>query len=432
MISGLGLSRKAPKVSLLTLMLLMSATTSVLAYSDPQSTPSGDDGNAYSSIVGDAPVELAEELLSLMEASRAQVIASLNQLSDDGFAIPEASLELLRSGDEAAGEAFRYMEAGDYQSVVDRATEALQLYGEAIRLALCADQEAAEEDGGVNAALVGLKERIERGYSFSSELNATMQALSEMGLDVSFVQFLLETASEHLEHAAALLDEADLEAVESELAMAEACLEAAFELLQAINGEVTVEKAAKFLEKSEERVQKLEERITKLLGNISLTQDDAALLGDSFDDAQAKNREIRALIEGGELDTAVAEFDEVSRYIDRILAMLERYDSGKSNNLKRIEKIETMSSLLGEAIESLNDQGVDISQLGGKVEEVSGKIEEAIESLTEDDVEGADTLIDEAEDMVDEVDDTVSDLKKNSKEGHQKGGKDDGPRGGQG
>ena len=175
---------------------------------------------------------------------------------------------------------------------------------------------------------------------------------------------------------------------------------------------------------------KLEERITTIVGNLSLTQDDFNLLGDTFDDVQAKNRDITSLLEEGELDTVVDEFDEVSRYIDRVLSMLDRYDSGKSNSLK---KIEMKHSYLEEAIESLSVQGVNVSQLGDKVEEADEKIEDAVESLTnDDDDETTGTLIDEAEDLVEEVDDTIDELKKKPKSNNGKKGNDEKPSGNEG
>lgn len=427
MIRRLGPSRTVPKVSLLTLMLLVSVATGVFVYSDPRTTLSQDEDPSDSFIIGDSPFELAEELLSLLGASHAQVRAALDQLVDEGVVIPEATEDVLRSGEEAAAVAYYYLEIGDYQSAIDKAMEALQLFGEAMQIAMGAEQALADECEG-DTRLVELQVRIEREYSFLFELRNTTYLLGEKGLDISDVQALLEKASEYLESASTLLEGGGLEAVESELSMAEVYLDAALKLLQIINEDAKLDKASKFLAKSEERVQKLEERITTMAGNLSLTQDDFDLLGDTFDGVQAKNRDIKSLLEEGELDTVVDEFDEVSRYVDRVLSMLDRYDSSKSNSLKKIEKIEMKYSYLEEAIESLSVQGVNVSQLGDKVEEADEKIEDAVESLTnDDDDETTSTLIGEAEDLVEEVDDTVNELKKKSKVNNGKKGNDDKP-----
>ena len=418
----LGLSLTRPKASLLTLMLLVSVATGVFVYSDPRTTLSQDEDPSDPFNMGDSTFELAEELLSLLGASHAHVRAALDRLVDEGVVIPEATEDVFRSGEEAAAAAYYYMGIGDYQSVIEKATEALQLFGDAIQIAVEAGQAPTEDEGEGDATLVELQVRIERGYSFLFELYDTACQLGEKGLDISDVQTLLEKASEHLESASILLEEGSLEAVEFELAMAEVYLDEALKLLQIINEDAKLEKASKFLTKSEERVQKLEERITTMVGNFSLTQEDIDLLGDSFDYALVKNRDIKTLIEEGDLDTALVEFEEVSRYIDKVLSMLDRYDSSKSNNLKKIEKIETKHSYLEEAVESLGVQGVNVSQLGDKVEEADEKIEDAIESLTNDDDDlttGA--LIDEAEDLVEEVDDTICKLKKPKSNNGNKG-----------
>ena len=104
MISRLGLSRAAPKVSLLTLMLLISGATSVFVYPDPQTTLSRNEDPYYPST--DGPFELAQQILSLLEASRAQVSAALDRLVDEGVVIPEAAEDVFRMGEEAKAQAY--------------------------------------------------------------------------------------------------------------------------------------------------------------------------------------------------------------------------------------------------------------------------------------------------------------------------------------
>ena len=104
MISRLGLSRAAPKVSLLTLMLLISGATSVFVYPDPQTTLSRNEDPYYP--LTDGPFELAQQILSLLEASRALVSAALDRLVDEGVVIPEAAEDVFRMGEEAKAQAY--------------------------------------------------------------------------------------------------------------------------------------------------------------------------------------------------------------------------------------------------------------------------------------------------------------------------------------
>jgi hypothetical protein len=100
MTSRPGLSRKAPKVSLLTLMLLIIGATSVFVYPDPQTTLSPYEDPFYPST--DGPFELAQQILSLLEASHDQVSASLDGLVDEGVVIPEGAEDVFGRGSRSS------------------------------------------------------------------------------------------------------------------------------------------------------------------------------------------------------------------------------------------------------------------------------------------------------------------------------------------
>ena len=378
MTNGLGLSLTGPKASLLTLMLLLSVATSVFVYSEPIATLSHGEGYPVQSFVGNDPHELALELLSLVEASHTQVRAALDRLADEGVAIPEGVEDVLRYGVRAAEEAFYYMGLGDYQSVIDKATEALQLFGEAIQIAMEAEQPPAWDEGDGDTWIVELHVRIERRFYFLSELNRTTYQLEEE-LNVSVVLVLLEEAYEHLELASTLMEEGGLEAVESELSMAEVCLDEALKLLQAINEEARLEKASKFAETSEKRLDNLEDIVTNMVGEEAYVELNTTEVQETLQNAKNLNKAVKAMIESGDIESATGDLEKVTGLADDVVEMIEDVDEDLGKSLKKVERLEARKSNLEEKIERLGSKGRDTTRFEEQLEGINEELDSEIE-----------------------------------------------------
>jgi HEPN domain-containing protein len=386
--SRLGLSRAALKVSLLTLMLLISGATSVFVYPDPRTTLSPYEDPYYSST--DGPFELAQQILSLLEASYDQVSASLDWLVGEGVVIPEAAEDVFRMGEEATALAYYYVDSGDYGSAIEKATEALQFFGESLQISLEAQQEPTEVEDGVDASIVKLRVRIGRGYSRQSELYETLHQLEENLLDVSDLQvlqftltnFLLEKADEYLESASALLEEGDLEAVESELAMAEVYLNEAFKLLQTISESSKSEKASKFAETSEKRLDKLEDVVTNMVGEEAYAELNKTVVQETLQNAKNVNKAVKTLIESGDIESATGDLEKVKGYADDVVEMIEDVDEDLGKSLKKVERLEAKKSKLEEKIERLGSKGRDTTKFMDQLEGVNEELHSEIEDMS--------------------------------------------------
>ena len=385
----LGLSLTGPKASLLTLMLLVSVATGVFVYSDPRTTLSQDEDPSDPFIMGDSTFELAEELLSLLGASHAHVRAALDRLVDEGVVIPEATEDVLRSGEEAAAVAYYYMVIGDYGSAIEKATEALQLLGESLQIALEAQLETTEVEDGADASIVKLRARIERGNSRQSELYETLRQLEENLLDVSDLQvlqfmltnFLLEKADEYLESASVLLEEGDLVAVESELAMVEVYLDEAFKLLQTISESSKSEKASKFAETSEKRLDKLEDVVTNIVGEEAYAELNTTVVQETLQNAKNVNKAVKTLIEIGEIESATGDLEKVTGYAGDIVEMIEDVDEDLGKSLKKVERLEARKSNLEDKIERLRSKGRDTTRFEEQLEGINEELDSEIEDM---------------------------------------------------
>jgi hypothetical protein len=292
-------------------------------------------------------------------------------------------------GEEATALAYYYMDRGDYKSTIEKATEALQLFGESLQIALEAQQEPTEDEDEADASIVELRVRMERGYSRLSGLFETLRQLEETLLDVSDLQvlrfmltnILLEKADEYLDSASALLDEGDLEAVESELATAEVYLDEAFKLLQIISESAKSKKAAKFAETNAKRLKKLEDIVTSIVGEVAYMELNTTEVQETLENAKNVNKAVKALIESGEIESATGDLEKATGYADDVIEMIEDVDEDLAKSLRKIERLEATKSNLEDKIERLESKGRDTTRFEEKLESVNEELDSAIGDL---------------------------------------------------
>jgi hypothetical protein len=277
---------------------------------------------------------LAEELLSLLDASRSQVEAILEQLDLDGVGLPYEVNDTLSLAEEASSEALLLMEEGLYEEAADRASEALQMI-------LGSNYGATESTLEDNSTVVqGLWDSLERGYSYLREVNDTARRLAEAGVSVSQVDNLLVVAEGRLVNAEDLLSHGDAGAAAEELDSAFQVLDGAMAFMQSLNEELTAEKAADFLANSERRLERLEEEILGLLDPLSIEPDDFDALLQALEDAHLKNRDLKDLLEGGDLGSVLDGFGSLQQSSDGIFDILEDGDKDVAKYLKKAYKVE--------------------------------------------------------------------------------------------
>jgi len=329
--------------SILVLILFFSFSPNPQALADTGDDPGIEPG--VESGAGGNGSALAEEILSLLNASRSQVEAILEQLVLDGAVIPDAVYVSISLAEEAAAEALLLMESGMYPEVSEKATEALQLYGEALQMVLDSNHGALgstlEENSSDPQELWG---SLERGYAYLHEVNDTARKLAEAGFNMSHVCVLLDIAEALLAHTEELLVLGDAEEAESELELAFRVLDSAMTSLQSRNDELTAEKAAGFLVNSERRLERLEEEILNLIDPLSLDPEDFDALMQSLEDAHLKNRDLKDLLEDGNLSSALSGFGVLQRHEGDIFDILDNGDKDVAKYLKKAYKVEVRIS----------------------------------------------------------------------------------------
>jgi tetratricopeptide (TPR) repeat protein len=321
------------------LILFVSFSPSPLAIADSTNDPGVEQWGDPA--VGGNGSELVEELLSLLDASRSQVEAILEQLDFDGVVLPYEVNDTLSLAEEAASEALLLMEEGLHEDAADRASKALQLYGDALQMALGSNYGVTESTPEDNSTEVqGFWGSLERGYAYLREVDDTAQQLAEAGVNVSKVDNHLAAAEGHLVIAEELLLQGDTGDAREELDLAFQFLDGAVAFLQSLNEDLTAEKAAGFLANSERRLERLEEEILRLIDPLSFEPEDFDALMQALEDAHLKNRDLKNLLEGGDLSSVLDGFESLQQSSDGIFDILEDGDKDVAKYLKKAFKVE--------------------------------------------------------------------------------------------
>ena len=138
------------------------------------------------SFMGGAPIVYAQEvdedqvaaetMLSLLTDSEAEVTSLFETIIGDGGTVPEDATDALIDAQELHAEAQTLYELGDYEESIEKATEALNKYGEALTEATPEEPEILEvvetiEIIDLSAAIDLTKDRLEQLEEIARQLN---------------------------------------------------------------------------------------------------------------------------------------------------------------------------------------------------------------------------------------------------------------------
>jgi tetratricopeptide (TPR) repeat protein len=299
--------------------------------------------------------------------------------------------------EESFDEARELNEVNNCKESTAMATDALRLYGEALRLAEKVSVKDPEEDPCEKEIqkTLELKDVLERLYCYLERIRENSEKFEEEGFDVSEVETLIGEAVELLERAEELLSEGKFDEVRVHASRVKDLLNHAMELVQKINEVNKIEKARRFLIETENRLGVMEERITNVLSNLGVSGQVLEAVGSVFLEARAGIEEVQTLLETGEFRTAIHEFKEVFEETQEGLNLVNEFDGDRREFLDRIEKLEAEIGYLAENIEALRDSGIDVSELIFKIGRAKSLIQTIVLKLEEGNLDKAETLVNE-------------------------------------
>ncbi len=131
----------------------------------------------------------------------------------------------------------------------------------------------------------------------------------------------------------------EVEGAEEALESAFMVLDGAMTLMQTLNEDLTSEKTAGFLANSEWRLERLEEEILSLIDPLSFEPEDFDALLKALEDAHLKNRELKDLLEGGDLSAVLSGFEGLQECSDDIFDILGEGDTDTAKYMKKAYKV---------------------------------------------------------------------------------------------
>ena len=232
-----------------------------------------------------------------------------------------------------------------YEETAVRATEALQLYGDVLWMILNSNdgaQEFVTEDGSTD--LPALWATLERRFAYLREVNVTFRKMEESGVDVAHVDALIGEAERCLTQAEEFLQQVDADGAEEALDSAFKFLDSAMAFMKSLNEGLTAKKVEVFLAKSERRYERLEGDIMDLVDSGSFELEDFNAINQTLEDAHLKNRELKDLLEGGNLSTLKGELEGFKEYSDDVFGILDEGDKELAKDLRKAYKSEVKDS----------------------------------------------------------------------------------------
>ena len=367
----------------------------------------------------------AENLLSMLTESEAEVTSLFEQIVGEGGEVQEDAAEALLEAQELHAEAQGLYDEGSYEESVEKATDALNKYGKAITEATPEEPEDPEEPETMTTEeqeetektenMIDITTAIEKARKRITKLDEIATKLTEQGIDVSEANAKLIEASGRLDDI--LLE--DTEGAEELLSDAYSLIGEATGMLKSNGEPIKEEKIELFRNQAMHHVEQLNIKMMRFLEKFGSSEEDSLLM-------QAKYGEISEGL--GAIDTKDG--------LKAAVTQLKWLEKEKRNVGKGTE----VEELLGEdTLESIDDQtkmeskleyywGIvnvmddedpvkaDAFVLLSQVEDLLVEAETAL-------VEGDEDLADEKEEEAEEILENIDDLVGSSGKGKGKGSK---------
>ena len=381
----------------------------------------------------------AENMLSTLTESEAEVISLFETITGDGGTIPEDATEALQEAQEQHAEAQTLYDEGDYEKCIEKATKALNNYGKAINEATPEEPEeqepedpeapeehedseepedmATEQVEEETEKIIGINTAIEKAGNRITKLEKIAAKLADQEIDVAEATALLEEAREILE----TISLEDSEGAEELLSEANALIGEATSLLKK-NGEPIKEaKIEHFRKQALHHVEQLQTKMNRFMNKFGSAEETSSMV-------QTQYGEILAGLEGIDIKDGLKEAVTQLRLLEK-----ETRNVGKGTEVEELLGEEGFESLKGqlkleskldyyqgivEALDAEDPVRVEVEPLLVQVMELLGGAETA---LVEGNADQADEMVEEAEIILDDVEDLLGDYVK----GNSKGPKSD-------
>ena len=365
----------------------------------------------------------AENMLSILTESEAEVTSLFEQIINDGGEVPEDAAEALLEAQELHAEAQGLYDEDSYEETVEKATEALNKYGKAITEATPEEPEDPEEPETMTTEeqeetektenMIDITTAIEKARKRITKLDEIATKLTEQGIDVSEANAKLIEASEILDSI--LLE--DTEGAEELLSDANSLIGEATGMLKSNGEPIKEEKIELFRNQAMHHVEQLNIKMLRFLEKFGSSEGDSLLM-------QAQYGEIFAGL--GAIDTkdglkaAVTQLkwlEKEKRNVGKGTPVEELLGEDTFESIDDQTKMESKLEYYWGIVNEMDDEDPVKAEALVLLSQVEGLLVGAETALVEGDEDLADEMEEEAEEILENIDDLVgsSDKGKGSK-----------------
>ena len=353
-------------------------------------------------------------LLNVLENSHSEVTNLFESVTSEGGDVSEDALEAYDEAIQLRTQAQEEYDLGEFEEAVKTATDALNMYGKAAGKIFEEEEEIELEDDDTEEYL-GLFVDHEKSMERLEKLTTIAEDLTAQGIDVSEATDLIQEAQDKLDAMSSALDSGEFESAEALLDEADELIGQTTDSLQSQSKQKKKEKTERFIVKTKSMVEGLEEKMESVLEKYNLSDEDAAVIHEQFQEMKDKLNDID-LDSDEDLDDIIHELKDVVKDSRDIGDDEDEFDDDVIQSLKEINKHESKLERYKERVDELDLLGVNTTELEALVMDAEEALAIALngtdvvdEDITEDLIEDADDLLDDLDDLIDDVEDEIKD-----------------------
>ncbi|HSQ53166.1 MAG TPA: hypothetical protein VLM82_01855 [Acidobacteriota bacterium] len=253
----------------------------------------------------------AETLLTILGSNNSTIVGAFSNLGAQNIAVPEIAETAYNEGLVHTEEALRLMNEEKYSEASIEAVEAMQKFGETLKVLDSISPVEPTETEVVAEDVISLKVNITRALEYADRLeNLTVRAKTK-GYNTTAVEQKLSEVKRYLQKATMELSALNLDGATEELSNAKALLIELKALYDRLTSLVKTRNIETYLNVAEERVSEAKENITQSTSLSSEAKDDAI---DALNNSEASLASARDAMKTNNVDDAIADIEAAKKW----------------------------------------------------------------------------------------------------------------------
>lgn len=256
----------------------------------------------------------AETLLTILGNNNATIVDAFSNLDAQNITVPKTAETAYNEGLVQAEEVLRLINEEKYCEASIKAVEAMQKFGETLKLVDCVSPVEPDETELAAKDVISLKVNITRALEYADRLENLTARAETKGYNTTAVERKLSEVKRYLQNATMELRTLNLVGAIEELSNAKALLIELKIVYDRLTSMVKTSNIETYLGVAEERVSKAKENITQSTSLTSEAKDDAI---DALNNSEASLASARDAMKTNNVDDAIADIEDAKKWEEK-------------------------------------------------------------------------------------------------------------------